>query len=204
MDCGTSFNEIMDRCKDLNIDCVAIADHGTIEGAIEIKKIAPFRVIVAEEILTPQGEIMGLFLKETIPSNLSVTETVAAIKEQGGLVCIPHPFDPIRNSSLDNDILTKLAAEGQIDIIEVINSRYLLQRSVEQSRKFALKYNLVQSAGSDAHTVPEIGNAYVELAKFKDRDDFLMSLANGRPSGHRTNPLVHFRSLAQRLKKPLS
>jgi hypothetical protein len=75
---------------------------------------------------------------------------------------------------------------------------------MEQSRKFAQKYNIIQSAGSDAHTVPEIGNAYVELAKFRDRDDFLKSLAKGKPGGHRTNPLVHFHSLAQRLKTQLS
>ncbi len=204
MDCGISLKDLISRCLELKIDCVAIADHGTIDGAVALKSMAPFKVIVAEEILTPQGEIMGMFLKETIPSGLSVAETVAEIKAQGGLVCIPHPFDPFRGSALDRKIVERLAAEGQIDLLEVINSRSLLQRPLKQSRTFARKYGIIQSAGSDAHSIPEIGNAYVEMAEFDGRDSFLGALAEGQVRGRRTNPLVHFHSLAQRLKTRFS
>ena len=204
IDCGTPIQAVIERCQQLGLGCVAIADHGTIEGALEMHKLAPFNVIVAEEILTPDGEIMGMFLKKTIPSGISADKAVAAIKEQGGLVCIPHPFDPIRNSALDSDVLKRLVAESKVDILEVINSRYLLKRSVEQASKFAKKHNLAQSAGSDGHTIPEIGNAYVEISEFEERDEFLEALAKGKPSGHRTNPLVHFHSLVQRLKTQLT
>ncbi len=204
IDCGTPIDAVVERCKQLGLGCVAVADHGTVEGALKMQKIAPFKVIVAEEVLTPNGEIMGMFLKETIPSGISADEAVAAIKEQGGLVCIPHPFDPIRNSALDTEVLKRLVFEDKVDILEVINSRYLLQHSVAQAGKFAKRHNLPQSAGSDGHTVPEIGNAYVEISEFEGRDEFLKALAKGRPGGHRTNPLVHFHSLAQRLKTQLT
>ncbi len=80
MDCGTSLENLINRCLELGINCVAVADHGTIEGAVKLQSIAPFPVVIAEEILTPHGEIMGLFLKATIPSGLLVEEVVSEIK----------------------------------------------------------------------------------------------------------------------------
>ena len=88
----------------------------------------------------------------------------------------------------------------QIDIIEVFNSRSLLLRSSVKAQIFAQKYGIARSAGSDAHTPNEVGNAYVEMPEFNGRDDFLNALAKGKIFGYRTNPLVHFSSLAQRLK----
>ncbi|GAG75610.1 unnamed protein product, partial [marine sediment metagenome] len=90
---------------EIGINCIAISDHGTTEGALKIQSLAPFKVIVAEEILTPHGEIMGMLLKETIPSGLSVEQTISQIRAQGGLVCIPHPFDTFRQSALDAKII---------------------------------------------------------------------------------------------------
>ena len=203
LDCGTPLNELVSRCLDLSIGCIAVADHGTIDGAVKLKEIAPFKVIIAEEILTPHGEIMGMFLKEVIPSGLSVDETIARIKAQGGLVCIPHPFDPIRSSALDRDIIEELALKEQIDLIEVINSRAILEYGLNQALSFAREYGIVQSAGSDAHSLSEVGNAYIEMPEFSGRDDFLKALVEGKVCGHRSNPLIHFLSLAQKIKKRL-
>ena len=75
MDCETPLNKIIERCLKVGINCIAIADHGTAEGGLRIQSMAPFPVIVAEEILTPDGEIMGMFLKETIPSGFSLTQS---------------------------------------------------------------------------------------------------------------------------------
>ena len=102
MDCNTSLERVIDRCLEIGINCIAVCDHGTVDGAIKLNRLAPFTVIVAEEILTPHGEIMGMFLQESIPSGLSVEQTLASIRTQGGLVCIPHPFDTFRQSALDN------------------------------------------------------------------------------------------------------
>jgi predicted metal-dependent phosphoesterase TrpH len=199
-DCGTPLEKIVTRCQKRGIDCIAISDHGTAEGALKMQKMAPFPVIIAEEILTPYGEIMGMFLKETIPSGLPVAETVARIREQNGLVVIPHPFDRFRPSALDTGVLKELVAQGQVDAIEVFNARAPLRRSNVRAKAFAQKYGLPGTAGSDAHTLHEIGSAYVVMPEFSGGDDFLESLAQGKIVGRRTNPLVHAKSLWARLK----
>ena len=201
MDCNTPLEKIVSRCQELGINCVAICDHGTAEGALRMREIAPFKVIVAEEILTPHGEIMGMFLEETIPSGLSVPETLSRIKAQGGLVCIPHPFDIFRQSALRSHILEEIA--DQIDIIEVFNSRAILTRSSAKALAFATKHGIAQSAGSDAHTPHEIGNAYIEMPEFNGREDFLKALAEGKISGRKTTPFIHFAGAWARLKKKL-
>ena len=191
--------QVIDCCLEMGINCVAIADHGTIEGAVKMQNLAPFRVIIAEEILTPYGEIMGMFLKEGVPSGLSVEETVSRIRAQGGLVCIPHPYDTFRPSALRNSKLEELS--DQIDVIEVFNARSLISGSLTKARIFAEKYGIARSAGSDAHTIREIGNAYVEMPEFEGRDDFVEALVAGKVIGRRTNPLIHFGSAWARLKK---
>lgn len=198
MDCNMPLGKIIKRCQETGINCLAVADHGTIEGALKMQQLAPFRVIVAEEILTPDGEIMGMFLKEGIPSGISVEEAISRIKAQGALICIPHPFD-IARQALGSRIREDLIC--QVDIIEVLNSRGLLPQSSTKAHAFAEKYGLAKSAGSDAHTPGEIGNAYVEMPEFSGRDDFLPALARGKISGHRTNPAVHFASTWARLRK---
>ena len=201
MDCRTSLEQVINQCQERGINCIAISDHGTAEGALKMQTIAPFPVIVAEEILTSHGEIMGMFLKETIPSRLSVERTISQIRAQGGLVCIPHPFNALRHSALDPKIIEEIAE--QIDIIEVFNARSFFLRSSKQAKIFADKYGIPGSAGSDAHTPGEIGNAYVEMPEFNGRDDFLQALARGKICGHLTSPLIHFESMYLRLKKRL-
>ncbi len=202
-DCNTPLARIIDRCRETGIDCLAVADHNTIEGALKMQDIAPFPVIVAEEVLTPHGEIMGMFLKENIPGGLSVAETISRIRAQGGLVAIPHPFDRFRHSALDSEITRGLAEQGEIDVIEVFNSRTPLYRSSARAESFARKYGIPGSAGSDAHTLQAIGNAYVEMPEFNGREDFLSALAGGTVSGHRTNPFVHINSVLAKLKSKL-
>jgi len=198
MDCDMSLDLIIERCLEKGINCIAIADHGTTEGALKMQSQSPFKVIVAEEILTPHGEIMGMFLKETIPSGQSVEKTISEIRAQGGLVCIPHPFDNLRPSALGGKIVSEIVEH--VDIIEVFNARAILQRNTTQAKNFAREHNIPGSAGSDAHTPQEIGNAYIEMPDFNGKEEFLQSLAKGNIVGRRSNPLVHFNSLAQSLK----
>lgn len=199
LDCDTPLEKIVSRCLQIRINCVAICDHGTVDGALKIQDIAPFTVIVAEEIMTPYGEIMGMFLEKTIPSGLSVEQTISRIRAQGGLVCIPHPFDTFRRSALRSNIIEEIAE--QIDIIEIFNSRTLLPQDSAKTIALASKYGKAKSAGSDAHTLYEIGNAYVEMPEFNGKDDFLQALEKGNIHGHRTSPLVHFASNWTKIKK---
>ena len=200
MDCSTSLNQIITRCLEIGINCLAIADHGNIEGALKLKEIAPFQVIIAEEILTPFGEIMGMFLYEGIPSRLSVEQTIQKIKEQNGLVCIPHPYDKLRLSAFnDSKELEKIMP--LVDIVEVFNARSLMPGSQARAQKLAQKFGKLASAGSDAHTAAEIGNAYIEIPEFRDKDEFMKSLAQGKIFGHKSNPLVHIASTRNKFKK---
>ncbi len=202
MDCDTSLEKIIVRCKEIGINCLAVSDHGTIEGALRLKEMAPFPIIVAEEILTSHGEIMGMFLKERIPSGSSTEETIARIREQGGLVCIPHPFDIFRRSALSLKYLSGII--DKVDIMEVFNSKTPFQWNALQARAVADKYGIAQSAGSDAHTLHQIGNAYLEMPEFDGTKDFLTALRSGVISGRRTNPIFQFSSLWARVKKSLS
>jgi len=198
MDCDMPLEKIIERCQELGINCIAIADHGTVEGALKLQKLAPFTVIVAEEVLTPHGEIMGMFLKETIPSKLSIEQTIAEIRAQGGLVNIPHPFDTFRGSALGGRMVEEIV--DNIDIIETFNARSPLLNSSTKALALALEYGLAQSAGSDAHTVHEIGNAYVEMPEFDGKEDFLEALSRGKICGHRTNPLRHVNTAWSKLR----
>jgi predicted metal-dependent phosphoesterase TrpH len=199
MDCLTPLERIVQRCLDVGINCIAVADHNTIAGALKLKEIAPFKVIVAEEVLTPVGEIMGLFLTEKVPKGLSPQETIAQIRSQGGLVGIPHPFgrSPFWNA---NELISQEVL-SQVDIIEAFNSRTPFSSSIAKARKLALEQGKAASAGSDAHTLGEIGRAYVEMPEFDGPDDFLNCLAQGRIFGDKSSPLVHFASMWAKIRK---
>lgn len=194
-----SLETIIKRCLELGINCIAISDHGTIEGGLKMQKLALFPVIVAEEILTTHGEIMGMFLKEGIPSGLPIEQTISRIKAQGALVALPHPFDTLRGLRLDTKKSEELA--GQIDVIEVFNARSLLPRDSAKARAWARKFGLPQMAGSDAHTPAEIGSTYIEMPEFDSQEDFLPALRKGKINQHPSSPLVHFGTTWARLKK---
>jgi predicted metal-dependent phosphoesterase TrpH len=202
MDCSMSLEQIIARCLEVGINCLAVADHNAIAGALKMKEIAPFFIIVSEEILTLDGEIIGMFLNQEIPSKLSMEETIARIKAQDGLVCIPHPYDRLRFSVFRNQVFEHIMP--QVDIIEVFNARSLSPGSSTRAQQLAQKYGKLASAGSDAHTSSEIGNAYVEMPEFNSKDEFLVSLAEGKICGSKSKPTVHFSSIWARFKKRLS
>ena len=201
MDCQTPLDKIISRCEELGINCIAIADHGTAEGALEMQKIAPFKVIVAEEILTTHGEIMGMFLKETIPSGITPQEAVKRIRAQGGLVNIPHPFETIRGSALKDAMIDEIAKD--IDIMEVLNSRSPFPANTNKARAFAAEHHIPGGAGSDAHTVIEIGNAYIEIPDFNTKEEFLKAVAQGKIQGKRSGIFVNIVSFCARVKAKL-
>ncbi|OGO07689.1 MAG: hypothetical protein A2Y92_02985 [Chloroflexi bacterium RBG_13_57_8] len=202
MDSQTPLEKIIERCQTLGINCVAIADHGTAEGALEMQKIAPFKVIVAEEILTTEGEIMGMFLKETIESKpdakITPQEAVKRIRAQGGLVNIPHPFETIRGSALKEKALNEIIKD--IDLMEVLNSRSLFPKNSNKARAFAVKHGLPGGAGSDAHNEGQIGKAYIEMEDFNNQEEFLQAVARGTIMGERSGLYILFISAWIRLR----
>ena len=192
---------LVSRCIKLGINCIAVTDHNVLEGAQAVQNIAPFRVVAAEEIKTSEGEVIGFFLKERIPPRLSPEETVRRIKEQGGLVGVPHPFDRLRREPLRQAALERVLS--QVDIIEVFNARVTVGSDNARAVAFAAEHGLACSAGSDAHSLLEVGKACVEMDDFETPQEFLESLRNGKIDGRCSTPLVHVISTWAKLRRRL-
>ncbi len=176
-------------CLKRRISCVAVTDHNAIGGALAVQKLASFKVIIGEEVESAEGEIIGLFLQEEVLAGLSPEETMQRIKEQGGLVCIPHPFDRLRGTRLAEAALMRILA--RVDIVEALNARTTLRDDNERAARFAEEHGLAMSAGSDAHTARELGRACVEMPDFEGPREFLDALRQGRIEGRLSSPLVH-------------
>lgn len=181
-DCLSSYDAILAAVQRRGLDGIAVTDHNTIRGALELRERAPFPVIVGEEVATAEGDVIGYFIEEEIPRGLSVEETIARIHAQGGLVAIPHPLDSLRgSSSIGREVLLRVIE--QVDIIEGFNARCLRQHDNEEAQAIARQYGKPVSAGSDAHHPSEIGNGYVEIPPFNSPQTFLEALRHGRWHG---------------------
>ena len=200
VDSYMSYDQLIDACQKKGINCAAIADHGTTRGARDLSKIAPFKIIICEEVLTPYGEIMGMFLQEDIPYKCPVEETIKRIRDQGGLICIPHPYDMVRPSAFRNRAKLEVVAE-QADIIEVFNARSLFPGSEKKSRDLAERHHKIMSCGSDAHSPQEIAYATVEMVDFTTKEEFLSSLSAGKLVCTKSSPLVHLITTTARFRK---
>ena len=203
-DCTIPTAEVLRLCRRRGLDGIAVTDHNTLAGGLEAARLAPpgFVVIPGEEIKSREGEIIGLFLSEEIPAGLSPEETAGRIRAQRGVVLVPHPFDPLRRSPLRTPALERLVAAGLVDAVEVLNARMALRGHNARGAAFAARCGLPGTAGSDAHSRPEYGHAYVEMAPFKDRDEFVANLATATTGGGLSPFYVHlFSTVAKRRKK---
>jgi len=200
VDSFMSPEKLVETCLKKGINCVAVADHGTTKGGRDVSKIAPFKVIICEEIMTPYGEVMGLFLQEDIPNKLSLDETIKRIREQGGLICIPHPFDRVRPSAFRNTAVLASIID-QVDIVEVFNARSLFPGIEKKAAELAHKYHKYKSAGTDAHSPLEIGYVHVEMDDFNTKEEYLDSLSKGKIYAKKSSPLIHIISSTARLTK---
>ena len=164
-DCATPVEVLLETARDRGLGAIAITDHNEVSGALEARRIAAemggIEVIVAEEVKTAeQGEVIGLFLEQKIPRGLTMAETIAAIRRQGGLVYVPHPFDRF-HSVPDYEHLLEMVEE--IDILEVFNPRVALTAFNEEAERFARKYRIVPGAGSDSHVAQGLGLSLIHI-----------------------------------------
>ena len=152
-DCTTTPDELTEGVAASGIDVLCLTDHGTINGAVELADRLPCRVIVGQEVRTRWGEIIGLFLTERIPTGRPPVEVAEAIRDQGGLVYIPHPFDPLR-ANLAEDALIDLLDRGLVDAMEGRNAKTSLEHLNRRAQEVAAEHDVAVGAGSDAH-VPD-------------------------------------------------
>jgi predicted metal-dependent phosphoesterase TrpH len=194
-DCAVDPADLIMHAEAIGLGAIAITDHNVFGGALETSELAlehDLVVIPGEEVKTDgQGEVIGLFLREEIPRGLSFTDTVAAIKEQGGLVYLPHPFDRM-HSIPDPATLQRHLAD--IDIFEVYNARLLFEAYNDEALRFARKYNLTMGAGSDAHVLQGVGTGGVRMRAFEGPEEFLLSLRSAQLL-RRPRSLVYLQSL---------
>jgi len=206
-DCLSDVRKVLQCAIEKGMGGIAITDHETVEGALLAKEIVeeeklPLLVIVGEEIITPHGEIMGLFLKKTI-NRCSISRALLEIKRQDGIASIPHPFDSVRGSALHPKWLSKEEIKG-LEAVEVFNARVTLPSVNESALEFAQGQGLAQLGGSDAHTLGEIGAACtkVNAKNGKEVRDAILKRKT-RVEGKLSSPLVHLHSRYASLRKKI-
>jgi predicted metal-dependent phosphoesterase TrpH len=180
-DCATPVEVLLATAREQGLGAIAVTDHNEISGALEAQAQAaqsdshpPLKVIVAEEIKTAgQGEVIGLFISEKIPRGLSLRETVAEIRRQGGLVYVPHPFDRMHSVPDYEHLLTII---DEVDAIEVFNPRVAIGAFNEEATRFASKYRIPAGAGSDSHVAQGLGSVRIRMHDFDGPQEFLQSL----------------------------
>ena len=176
-DCAIDPAELVDHAESEGLGAIAVTDHNVFGGALETADLARGRdlvVIPGEEVKTDnQGEVIGLFLEREIESGMPFADTIAAIREQGGLVYLPHPFDRMHSIPEPATLHRHLA---DIDVFEVYNARLLFDAQNDEALRFARKHDLTAGAGSDAHVLQGVGTGGLRMRAFRDAEEFLISL----------------------------
>lgn len=187
-DSTTTPAELARAVEEAALDVLCITDHSTIKGALRLEGELSCRVVVGQEQRTPDGELIGLFLSEPIPAGCrSAREAALAVRGQGGIVYVPHPFDPMRRH-LRPGVLEELAREGLLDVIEGLNAKTSLGSLNQAAVGAGERLGVRLGAGSDAHVPEALGAAYVEGAPFEGPAGFLAALSSGRLVGHHFDP----------------
>ena len=190
--------KFIEKAVERGLTHVTVTNHNNIEGAIAVRdKVAQLgltdrlTVILGEEVSTSDGEVVGMFLTKTIPRGLSANETADEIHRQGGLVSIPHPFDPFRGSHIREGPLRNLAEVGKIDMVEVFNCRITLQRHNEEAAEFASRYGIPGIAASDSHSSFEVAMAFNAMPAFDTAEELKALLPQNEWHASRSSVFIH-------------
>jgi predicted metal-dependent phosphoesterase TrpH/glycosyltransferase involved in cell wall biosynthesis len=194
-DCSIEVDELLDHAEAEGLGAIAVTDHNVFGGAREAFEKAHGReliVIPGEEVKTDdQGEVIGLFLSEEIPRGMTFTETVAAIREQEGIVYLPHPFDRMHAIPFPATLHRHL---HEIDVFEVYNARLIFEGYNDEAVRFARKYGLLPGAGSDAHVLQGVGTGALRMRAFDGPEEFMLSLRSAEVL-RRPKSLAYLQSL---------
>lgn len=177
-----------------NIGCIAVTDHDTIEGARHLAAITDVKVIIGSEITTRDGDLIGLFLERRIDPGMSARDTAQAIREQGGLVLLPHPFIKLFGCGLGR---TSWQIADLIDAVEVCNSQNIVAIPDRQAERFADRLRLAKFVGADSHMDGSIAPGYQLMGDFTTPADFLDALRQAEPKPGR-HPLWYFAAAGYR------
>ncbi|MEZ4618538.1 MAG: PHP-associated domain-containing protein [Caldilineaceae bacterium] len=191
---------MIERARVIGLDKVAVTEHNRLDGALVAKALAPDLVIVGEEIKTTHGEIIAYYVQEEVPRGLSPAETVRRLRDQGAVISIPHPLDSLRSSAMR--LQTVLTIIEDVDALEVLNARCVRPGDNVAAAALAAERGKLMTAGSDAHTLSELGQCYLEMPAFEDNpQSFLAALADAKAMGTVSAVWPHFASTYAKLRK---
>jgi predicted metal-dependent phosphoesterase TrpH len=200
-DCIVKPETILRLCQLRGIDRVAITDHNTADGALEMHAFAPDKVIVGEEIMTTQGELLGYFMTETVPPGLTPEETIRRLRRQGAVISVSHPFDRLRKGAWEEQDLMRIVHE--VDAIEVFNARCMFGEDNVKAVQFARKHGVCGTFGSDAHSSVEYGRAVALMNPFNNAAEFLAALETSKADCRYSSWFVHVSSKTAKWSKKL-
>jgi len=192
-DAATTLEEVVTHAKRRGLDGIAVTDHGTVAGALELLKSGDLLVIPGIEIETPCGHILGLNVTQAIPQGLSAAEAIERIHESGGLAVVAHPFTAFK-SRWKSKVLSSL----KVDAIEVKNSsNFPFVLSTYLNERLAARLNLPQTAGSDAHIPQAIGTAYTLIEADSALEEIVQAIKRGAvtPYGEAMSWALRFKNL---------
>ncbi|HVB78100.1 MAG TPA: PHP domain-containing protein [Candidatus Nitrosotalea sp.] len=181
-DSRTPLDQLVEACARVGLDQVALTDHNTAAGALELALLAPDLAIVGEEVRTDQGEIIGLFMSSSLPARITAVEACDLIHGMGGLTYAAHPFDR-RRAHFDQVSLDRLG--DRLDIVEVYNPWSGPEANL-MAEEYCRARDKIAATGSDAHSVEELGLSWMEIDDYGDSADFLLKLRSAR---HVVTPL---------------
>jgi predicted metal-dependent phosphoesterase TrpH len=172
----SSLQGLIERARECGLDRIALTDHNTVEGALELARMAPELTIVGEEAKTREGEVIGLFITGRLAPHLTPEEAMDLIHEMGGLTYMPHPLDRHRSHFRPERIVE---LQDRIDIIETYNPWCDATANAAAAR-LAADLGKVVATGSDSHGIRELGRSWMEIADYFDPADFLEKLRHAR------------------------
>lgn len=174
------------------LNVFAVTDHDEIRGALEAQRFARDHaslgvdVVVGEEISTLNGHLIGLYLRERVPPQLPVAETIRLIHAQGGLAVAAHPFHPVRGRVRGHRTIAELIPDLPLDAVEIVNNAGVFSWVYDGLAALAnVDWALPVTGGSDAHDVWYVGNAVTRFAG-RSAEDLRQALLSGATRAHRT------------------
>ncbi|BCY18520.1 histidinol-phosphatase [Leptolinea sp. HRD-7] len=191
--------ELVSAARARGIDRLVVTDHNTIRGALRCKELDPELIIVGEEVQTSKSELLASFVTKEVPRDLEPKEAIKRLRDQGAFISVSHPFDPHRGWQI-NDLLEII---DQVDAIEVFNARCNKAEWNLQAFEFAGQRGIPGTAGSDSHTLIEIGKAGIRVPAFDTAEELRAVLGQGVIEAELSSPLVHLGSRYAKLMKSL-
>lgn len=194
--------DLLSTCAKKGINRIAITDHNVISGAFEAKALDPEHVVIGEEIETSAGEILGYYMTELVPGGMSPMKTIEALKKQGALISVAHPFDDHRLAFWRSETFAEVLKH--VDALEVFNARCINPLFNQKALDCAEENGLLKTVGSDAHSLYELGQANLMVPEFDDAETLRIALRSGEFIGKLSGSWVHMISRYSNAVKALN